>query len=569
MLTTSSLVASRLLRGGRPAESALVLAAGTKVPAQVPPVTAAAYDRGVTGSAGDSALVGESAPGEPQDADRVADLLTEVMTLGSDLDLDQVLQRVTAGAARLTGARYAALGVLAPDGSLSAFYTHGMDDDERARVGPLPRGLGVLGVLITDPQPLRMDDLSRHPRSVGFPPHHPPMRTFLGVPVQAGGEVFGNLYLTDKASAFTAEDERLVVLLAAAAGNAIVNARLYSESERRLRWVEASAEVTGTLLARPHAGDALILVVRRARELSDAHSAALAVEDDDGRLVVTVVDGAPVPGFAVNDDVTAGGGAAGDLPVLSVPFTAPAGAEGRLVLVWASAHARDLASVSGEAVRGFAAQAALALDRLQAQEDRASLAVLEDRDRIARDLHDLVIQRLFATGLALQGAARLSVRPEVVERVEAAIDDLDVTIRDIRATIFSLHRRQGSDDLRGQLLDLVAEAGAKLGLVPALAMEGPLDTTVPASVRPHLVAVLSEALANAARHADATRVDIKVAVRDGEVTVSVQDDGKGLPSTVHESGLRNLRQRAVDVGGSLELRPADGGGTRLIWRAPV
>jgi signal transduction histidine kinase len=509
-------------------------------------------------------------PDQPDPADRVTDLLTEVMTLGADLDLDLVLQRVTASAARLTGARYCALGVLAPDGSLAAFYTHGMDDEQRAVIGHPPTGLGVLGVLVTDPRPLRLDDLSEHPRSVGFPPGHPPMHTFLGVPVQAGGDVFGNLYLTDKKSRFSDEDERLVTLLASAAGSAIANARLYRESERRRRWVEASADVTATLLGGREAGDALGVVVAQARAVSDALSASVAVEDDDGRLIVTVVDGTPCEGLAVGDELTAGSASgSSDRPTLSVPFTAPAGAEGRLVLVWSTPAARDAASVSGEAVRGFAAQAALALDRLQAQHDRATLAVLEDRDRIARDLHDLVIQRLFATGLALQGASRLAVRPEVVERIEAAVDDLDVTIRDIRATIFGLHRRPGSDDLRGQLLDIVAEAGAKLGLVPALAMEGPLDSAVPERVRPHLVAVLSEALANAARHAHAARVDVRVAALEGEVLVSVQDDGQGLPSTVHESGLRNLRQRAVEVGGSLELRPADGGGTRLIWRAPL
>jgi signal transduction histidine kinase len=256
-------------------------------------------------------------------------------------------------------------------------------------------------------------------------------------------------------------------------------------------------------------------------------------------------------------------------PVLSVPFTAPAGAEGRLLLAWSDTRSRGNAHVSSEAVRGFAAQAALALDRLQAEEDRANLAVLADRDRIARDLHDLVIQRLFATGLALQGAARLAVRNEVTERVQAAIDDLDVTIRDIRATIFSLHRRPGTDDLRGELLDLVSEAAAKLGIVPALALEGPVDSAIPPEVRPHLIAVLSEALSNAARHADAARVTIKVAVESGDVVVSVQDDGKGLPDTVQESGLRNLRARAVELGGSLELRPAEGGGTRLMWRAPL
>jgi len=503
--------------------------------------------------------------------EQLSGLLTEVIQLGADLDLNAVLDRVTAAACRLTGAEYAALGVLAPDGSLLQFFTHGLTPEQEQVIGARPSGLGVLGVLITDPRPLRLDDLRRHSRSVGFPAHHPEMTTFLGVPIKVGPDVFGNLYLTNRPTPFTDEDERVVLSLAAAAGLAIANAGQYAESEGRRQWVEASAEITTALLGRLDPGAAVALVARKARELSDADVAALAIENSDGRLAVEVVQGADLPGLAPGDtldeDGTLPGG--GTLPMISVPFTAPAGAEGRLLLAWSSPDSRDRAHVSSEAVRGFAAQAALALDRLQAQEDRASLAVLADRDRIARDLHDLVIQRLFATGLALQGAARLAERPEVTERVEAAIEDLDATIRDIRATIFSLHRRPGTDDLRGELLDLVAEAAAKLGIVPALAMEGPVESAVPHDVRPHLIAVLSEALANAARHADAARVTVKVSVRHGEVLVSVQDDGKGLPDHFQESGLRNLRARAVELGGTLEVRSAEGGGTRLMWRAPL
>lgn len=523
---------------------------------------------------GGGALVDDT-PGvsEPSAGDRLSALLTEVMQVGADLDLTHVLERVTAAAARLTDAQYAALGVLAPDGSLSRFHTYGMTEQQQQALGARPTGLGVLGVLVTDPRPLRLDDIRQHPRSVGFPTHHPPMTTFLGVPIQVGSQVYGNLYLTNKPVPFTSHDEQTVLALATAAGTAIANARLYAESERRRAWVEASAEITTALLGRLRPDAAVSLVVRKARELSDADVAALAVEDDDGSLVVRVADGAEVEGLAVGDTLTSTGGVAPattrPTPVLSVPFTAPAGAEGRMVLAWSSPGSRDRAHVSSEAVRGFAAQAALALDRVQAEEDRASLAVLADRDRIARDLHDLVIQRLFATGLALQGAVRMAARPEVRERVEAAVDDLDATIRDIRATIFSLHRRPGTDDLRGELLDLVSEAAAKLGIVPALAIEGPIESSVPHDVRPHLIAVLSEALANAARHAEAARVNVKVTVADGEVLVTVQDDGKGLPDIVHESGLRNLRGRAVELGGSLELRPAEGGGTRLVWRAPL
>lgn len=502
---------------------------------------------------------------------RLSALLAEVMAVGVDLDVDQVLHRVTAAASRLTGAEYAALGVLASDGSLSRFFTHGMSQQQQEAIGEPPRGLGVLGVLVTDPRPLRLDNLADHARSAGFPADHPPMATFLGVPIQVGTHVFGNLYLTNKPTPFTDDDERVVGALATAAGTAIANARRYTESERRRAWVEASAEITTALLGRLQPESAVSLVIRRARELSDADCAALAVEDDDGRLTIEVVDGADTTGLTVGDYLSDGGmpQVSPDLPVLSVPFTAPAGAEGRLLLAWASQESRHRAHVSPEAVRGFAAQAALALDRLQAEQDRASLAVLADRDRIARDLHDLVIQRLFATGLALQGASRMALRPEVSERVEAAIEDLDVTIRDIRATIFSLHRRPGTDDLRGELLDLVSEAAAKLGIVPALALEGPVESAVPHDVRPHLIAVLSEALANAARHAEAARVTVKVSVADGDLAVKVQDDGRGLPPTVQESGLRNLRARAAELGGSLELRSAEGGGTRLSWRVPL
>jgi len=522
------------------------------------------------GPSRESLVPGRHSAGHDRE-EQLAALLTEVMRLGADLDLAHVLERVTAAAARITGAQYAALGVLAPDGSLSRFHTHGMPEHEQAAIGARPEGLGVLGVLITDPRPLRLDDISTHARSVGFPANHPPMTTFLGVPIQIGAQVYGNLYLSNKPTPFTDHDERAVVALATAAGTAIANARLYAESERRRAWVEASAEITTALLGRLRSGAALSLVVRKARELSDADVAALAVEDADGRLVIEVVEGSDVEGLHPGDTLSATGSPATTrpTPVLSVPFTAPAGAEGRLVLAWSSPASRDQAHVSSEAVRGFAAQAALALDRLQAEEDRANLAVLADRDRIARDLHDLVIQRLFATGLALQGAARLAVRAEVSERVDAAIEDLDVTIRDIRATIFSLHRRPGTDDLRGELLDLVSEAAAKLGIVPALALEGPVESSVPHDVRPHLIAVLSEALSNAARHAAAARVNVKVSVKDGNVTVTVQDDGKGLPDTVQESGLRNLRARALELGGDLELRPAEGGGTRLVWRAPL
>jgi signal transduction histidine kinase len=220
-------------------------------------------------------------------------------------------------------------------------------------------------------------------------------------------------------------------------------------------------------------------------------------------------------------------------------------------------------------MRGFAAQAALALDRAQAREDRAALAVFSDRDRIARDLHDLVIQRLFATGLSLQGTARLAARPDVEQRIRARVDDLDATIRDIRGAIFALGQESGSTDLRGQVREAVGAAATTLGRPPRLVMEGPLDSAVPDAMRPHLIAVLVESLSNAARHADATSVDVRVAVEQGMVVMEVTDDGRGFVATGRESGLANMRRRAEEVDGTCEIRSADGEGTTVRWSAPL
>jgi signal transduction histidine kinase len=544
-------------------------------------------------------------PGVDLPHERVEELLAAVLVVGEDLDLPRVLERIVAAACRLVDARYGALGVLAADdgsrteGSsgdrrserrLSQFVTVGVTPGQREAIGDPPLGRGVLGLLIDDARPLRLADLAEHPASTGFPPNHPPMGSFLGVPVRAGGRVYGNLYLTEKVGSaeFTEADEQVVVALAAAAGAAVANAWLYAESERRRRWVEASAEITSTILGRVDRRAALQLVATRAREVTEADLAAVVVEDDDGRLVVeasAAFDGAPPVGTILSGtgplaEVLAAGearavaglgdpGGLGEGSALLVPVAGP---QGRDMLLVVSAHQhgqRAFGSADLEPVRSFAAQAVLALDRAQAEEDRAALAVLEDRDRIARDLHDLVIQRLFATGLQLQGAIRLTGKPQVRERIEAAVDDLDATIRDIRASIFALHRRPGDGDLRGLLADLVADSSHGLGYVPALSVEGPVEHAVPEEVRSHLLAVLQEALSNAARHAQATRVDVRVAVAEGWVVATVRDDGTGIPATRRESGLTNLRRRAKECGGSFEVATAEGGGTLLTWRAPL
>jgi signal transduction histidine kinase len=368
-------------------------------------------------------------------------LLDAVLSIGSGLDLNVVLQRITNAAAELVDARYAALGVLDDTRTrLSEFITVGLTEEQRAEIGHLPEGHGILGLLIVDPKPIRLPNLSHHPDSFGFPEHHPPMRSFLGVPIPVRGEIFGNLYLTDKrgADVFSESDEDLVIALAAAAGVAIENARLYARV--------------------------------------------------------------------------------------------------------------------GE------------------------IAMLEDRERIAQDLHDTVIQRLFATGLALQGAARLAERPEVAQRIEQAVEDLDLTVKHIRTAIFGLqHTRPQSEGLRRRVLALVAEAAGTLGFEPRVLFDGPVDASVSDAIGADLLATLREALTNVAKHAHAGRVDVEV-VSSADLVLRVEDDGVGRGGFDddgeprpggHGQGMGNMARRAERWGGSLLVEDRVGGGTIVSWRVPL
>jgi signal transduction histidine kinase len=363
-------------------------------------------------------------------------LLDAVMTVGSDLDLPAMLERIVQSAADLVDARYGALGVLDETRTrLAQFITVGIDEAGHAAIGDLPEGHGILGLLIVDARPLRLPDLREHPDSYGFPANHPPMRSFLGVPVRVRDEVFGNLYLTDKTSAevFTDVDEELVLGLAAAAGVAIENARLQA--------------------------------------------------------------------------------------------------------------------------------------RIQ------ELALVDDRERIARDLHDSIIQRLFATGLSLQGTAALVRRdPATAERrVNDAVDDLDLVVKHIRSAIFGLQARQPGEDggLRGRLLEVTRESAEALGFEPRVLFEGALDARTPDQIAGELLATLREALSNVARHARAGRVDIRIAIEGDELVLCVVDDGIGIaPDHPSGHGLENMAARAGRIGGSCEVRPAEPAGTVVEWRAP-
>lgn len=524
--------------------------------------------------------------------ERLRALLDAVVGISTSLDLRSTLHSIVEAACGLLNARYGALGVVGPDRVLTEFITHGIDPEIHARIGDLPHGRGVLGLLIADPRPVRMPDITQHPRSYGFPPHHPPMHSFLGTPIRIRDQVFGNLYLAEKQGAreFTEDDEEIAVALAAAAGVAIENARLYAVASRRERWLAAAAEITSVLLGQVRRTDALRLVARRAREVAEAELVLVLLYDEDAaRFTVEVADAPhPLPPGLVGGVLPAADisfaeaviqgnhsmvpnfaqAAPWPVPVTSGPaVVSPLAAADALHGVLVVAHRPGQATPAEDEVpllASFAGQAALAMERARAQEERELLVVLEDRERIARDLHDVVIQRLFATGLQLQSAVPLSTRPDVARRVNAAVDDLDATIRDIRRAIFEL-RTPMSATLRTEIQEAVDDAADSLGFRPALELSGPVDSAVPDPVRPDLLAVLREALSNVVRHAGATRVTVEVRVDGGSLALVVTDDGVGTDPAAARGGLVNLAERAERYGGQFEVAGAEPRGTRLCW----
>jgi signal transduction histidine kinase len=536
--------------------------------------------------------------------ERLRALLDAVVGLSTDLDLHSTLERIVVAASRLVNAKYAALGVIGPDRKLVEFITHGIDPATHAAIGDLPTGRGVLGLLIEDPRPVRMPDITKHPKSYGFPPNHPPMHSFLGAPVRIRDLVFGNLYLAEKqgSAQFTDDDEEIVAALAAAAGVAVENARLYAVAHRRERWLAATAEITSLLLGEVQRTTALRLVARRAREVAQAHLALVLLRDEDaGQLTVEVADsadeataaeltGVVLPlsetafvdgGNLVLEDL--GKAAPWPLPVATGPtVVAPLAAAGTLHGVLVLAQSPGQSRPVDEDVpmlTTFAGQAALALERARAQEERELLVVLEDRERIARDLHDVVIQRLFATGLHLQTAAQLAGRPELAARINTAVDDLDTTIRDIRTAIFEL-RTPMSATLRTDLRELVESAARPLGFRPTLELTGPIDSAVPDEIRPDLLAVIREALSNVARHAHASAVTVQIRVGHGRVAMSITDNGIGAaaatavpagqaPKVAGRGGLANMHQRATRHRGTFEIHPAQPTGTTIEWAVPL
>ncbi|GAB3170896.1 two-component system sensor histidine kinase [Myceligenerans halotolerans] len=541
--------------------------------------------------------------------DRTDLLLEAVVTVSHGLELETVLHHIVETAVELVDARYGALGVLGDDGRIARFLTVGLSDDQIAAIGPYPTGHGVLGELIRHPVPLRLHDLSSHPASVGFPAHHPPMHRFVGMPLRVHGSPFGNLYLTDKRGGhdFTGEDQRVLEALAAAASVAIENARLYDDTRLRERWARANDRISRQVLAGSSPDDVLTLIGSQAREVADADLTAISVPDPaTGRLVLQAASGLDAEAhigsvlsadgtFAaltfrtgvpmVTDDATTDERAAFslDLPVALGPLAVwPLGKPGSARGVLAAARLQGRAPFSPvvvEALGAFAAQGAVALELAEGRASAERVALLRDRERIARDLHDLAIQRLYATGLSLQRTARTA-PPQIAEHLTTAVDDVDETISLIRTTIYRLQpgdryggtgsRRVG---LRSRVITEVDATVVPLGFAPRLRFEGAVDTLVTPEVADHVVAVLREGLSNVARHASATRAGVLLTVADDDVVLTVADDGVGIPPGAAHSGLRNLARRAEELGGSFEVGPADPDadrpGTRLVWRVPV
>ena len=528
--------------------------------------------------------------------DRLDGLLAAMLVVTSGLELDATLRSIVHTATHLVDARYGALEVHDRDRRMLEFVYEGIDDDTYLRIGRMPSGRGVVGLLIEDPRPLRLDDLSGHPASVGFPANHPPMRTFLGVPVGVRDEVFGNLYLTEKSGGqpFSEDDEVLLQALAAAAGIAIANARLYEQVKARQSWIEATRDIATELLSGTDPTTAFRLIAEAARKLTAADAALVAIplDDDDGpagpitELLVVETVGSTVDALA-GETLEVAGTEIGEVFTTRDPrqldaLTLPGVAGRHSALVLPLRAADTIAGVVVVLRRGgmipfraeqldmmaaFADQAALAWQLASTQRRMHELDVVTDRDRIARDLHDHVIQRLFAVGLSLQGTIPRARSAAVQQRLNAAVDDLQEIIGEIRTTIFDLHgASSGVTRLRQRLDGAVAQfAGA--GPHATVQFVGPLSV-VDAGLADHAEAVVSEAVSNAVRHARASTLSVQVKVED-DLCIEVLDDGCGIPADITGSGLANLRRRAEEAGGTFTIGPGPAGGTVLRWCAPL
>ncbi|MEE4022769.1 GAF domain-containing sensor histidine kinase [Gordonia sp. PKS22-38] len=514
------------------------------------------------------------------------DLLEAVLVVGRGLDLDNALQRIVEVASHVLDARYAALGVRGPDGGLSAFVYTGISAAQRARMDHLPVGRGVLGVLIEQTDVLRIPALAEHPSSAGFPDGHPPMSTFLGAPIVIRGSVFGSIYLTEKqgADAFSEIDETLVAVLAVAAGIAVDNARLFEQARTRHRWMQVIARRGSEPLAGIALDDTLSRLCDDVAALCDGvdvflltgEPGAVTVRGHTGpdiavpalgigpRAARTVVPHTDIPSELIRRDARW---------VTIQPMQRAAGTFGYLVITHVARPWWD--DEDGAGLAGVAEVASLAVAYAEQQQTARDLEVLEDRHRIARDLHDHVIQRLFAIGMSVQAMLAGHEADDAARtRLEQVVGDLDRTIAQIRTSIFDLQSVPGHHDtatLRRRVLDIVSELATQAPIAPGVAFAGPVDTVVPERLAPHIDAVLREGLSNALRHAHAEHIDVSVTADDDVLTVAISDDGVGIGADVVYRGLDNLTRRAEDCDGVFEVATAPGraGGTTLTWTVPL
>lgn len=525
---------------------------------------------------------------------RLRALLRANQAVVEHLDLSTVLHKIVETAVELVDAKYGALGVLAPDGSLEQLVQVGMSPSEVEAIGHLPRGLGLVGALTDEQRPIRLRHLADDPRSAGFPAGHPPMDSFLGIPVRVRGEVYGNLYLTNKSSGeFSAEDEQLLIALAGTAGFAIDNARLFADSQMRQAWAAASAEITAALLSseqedfvellasrtlaladadlvcivRP-TGDAQQLVIESARGRDEdslegtlfpaaGSVAASVIEGGQPRLVdeVEALEAASTPARKAG-------------PTMAIPLVAAGAVHGALVVSRSLGGGR-FTSADLEMAADFAGRISVAMQLASARSTQQMMLVLEDRGRIARDLHDHVIQQLFATGLELQNVAGTLPPGAIADRVARSIDTLDATIARIRTVIFALSRTDSDNPtVRHRIIDLANELAGVLPREPQIEFTGPVDLVITDSIADDIVAVAREALTNVVKHASAEHVSLVIAVTESLVTLEVIDDGVGIPEVKRRSGLANLQQRALRRGGTFTF-DSTAGQTRILWSIPV
>ncbi|MEP9391550.1 GAF domain-containing protein [Gordonia sp. VNK1] len=528
------------------------------------------------------------------DPDILRDLLEAVLVVGQGLELDRALQRIVEVAVGVVDARYGALGVRGPDGGLSEFVYTGITPVERARMGALPVGRGVLGVLMDDPHVLRIPDLAKHPASVGFPPNHPPMTTFLGAPIIIRGSIFGRIYLTEKrgGAQFSELDETLIAVLAVAAGIAVDNAQLFERARTRHRWMQILARRGSEPLAGIALSDTLSRMCSDVAELVNAVDVYLITGEQGDRSVA----GATRTGLDLSRLTLPAGTGLSVVPIEEIdselsrsgagwatvqPLHRASGAFGWLLITAREKTFWEDEEIAGLA--GVAEVASLAIVYAEQQQVARDLEVLEDRHRIARDLHDHVIQRLFAIGMSIQTMqARSAAQPGTTDeattaRLEQVMTDLDRTIAQIRTSIFDLQTVSDHHDtstLRRRVLDIVSELSVHAPIAPSVQFIGPVDTVVPDALGPHIDAVLREGLSNALRHAHAEHISVSVSA-DDVLTVKIEDDGVGIAKDVNYRGLDNLTRRAEECDGVFDIHTAPrrrdgrGGGTTLTWSVPL